>query len=303
MQRARTIFVSDLHLGCKYAQAEALLAFLQRHQPDYLYLVGDIVDGWRLRKGWYWNDTYSFLLRRLIQMLKQGTVIRYTPGNHDEFLRGFVDQLGSVEIADEFVHRTADGRRLLVLHGDQFDSVVRHARFLSLLGDTGYNLLLGLNRLFNAVRRRFGFGYWSLSAFLKRQVKRATNFVSRFEDVVTRYAADRGCDGVVCGHIHTPAATERQGVRYLNTGDWVESCTALIEYADGTLALIHHPWHDAVPSPIPLPAPASLPASPAMSGSAANPSEWKSPDWNRPDWPQPGWSEADRAPSDLSASV
>jgi UDP-2,3-diacylglucosamine pyrophosphatase LpxH len=244
MKPVRSIFVSDLHLGCKFAQAETLLSFLQQHRPRYLYLVGDFVDGWRLRKGWYWNDTYSFLMRRLIQLLKDGTVIRYTPGNHDEFLRHFIDHLGSIEIADEFVHHTADGQRLLVMHGDQFDSVVRHARWLSMLGDTGYNLLLALNQVFNLARRRLGFGYWSLSAYIKRQVKKATSFISRFEDVATRYAASQDCDGIVCGHIHTPQIAERNGVRYLNSGDWVESCTALVEYYDGKIALIHHPFED-----------------------------------------------------------
>ena len=177
----RSVFVSDLHLGCKYANANALLAFLKQHQPEYLYLVGDIIDGWRLQRGWYWDDSYSFLVRRILGMLKSGTIVRYTPGNHDEFLRHFIDSLGSVQIADEFIHHTADGQRVLVMHGDQFDSVVKHARWLSLVGDVGYNALLALNRWFNLVRRRCGFGYWSLSAAIKRQVKQATNFISDFD--------------------------------------------------------------------------------------------------------------------------
>lgn len=250
MAMVRSVFVSDLHLGCKYANAHALLAFLKEHEPEYLYLVGDIIDGWRLRRGWYWDDSYSFLIRRVLGMLKSGTIVRYTPGNHDEFLRDFIDSLGSVQIADEFIHHAADGQKLLVTHGDQFDSVVRHARWLTLLGDVGYNGLLALNRWFNLARRRCGFGYWSLSAAIKRQVKRATNFISDFEDAVTRHAVSKGCDAVLCGHIHTPIISQRNGVRYLNSGDWVESCTAIVEYTDGTFELIHRPAHGVERRPV-----------------------------------------------------
>lgn len=243
MSSVRSVFVSDLHLGCRYANANGLLSFLKEHEPEYLYLVGDIIDGWRLRRGWYWNDSYSFLLRRILDLLKRGTIVRYAPGNHDEFLRDFIDSLGSVQIADEFIHHTVDDRRVLVTHGDQFDSVVRHARWLSLLGDVGYNALLALNRWFNLARRRCGFGYWSLSSAIKQQVKQATCFISGFEDAVTRHAAERGCDSVVCGHIHAPKISLRNGVNYLNTGDWVESCTAIVEYSNGTFELLHHPSH------------------------------------------------------------
>lgn len=243
MQRVRSVFVSDLHLGCPYANASALLTFLRQHEPDYLYLVGDIIDGWRLRRGWYWSDSYSFLVRHILGLVKRGTIVRYCPGNHDEFLRHFIDHFGSVQIADEFVHRTADGERLLVMHGDQFDAVVRHARWLAYIGDVSYDLLLVLNRWFNLARRWLGFGYWSLSAAAKRQVKKATSFVAQFEDVITRHAALRQCSGVICGHIHTPRITQLNGVRYYNTGDWVESCTALVEYEDGSLELLHRPRH------------------------------------------------------------
>ncbi len=242
----RTIFISDLHLGCKHTKAAALLSFLKNQRPDYLYLVGDIVDGWKIRRGWHWNDSYSFLVRRLIGLMKHGTIVRYCPGNHDEFLRGFLDRFGSIEIADKFTHQLADGRRVLVMHGDQFDTVVRHHRWLTLIGDLGYEALLAFNRLFNLARQSFGLGYWSLSSYVKRQVKRATSFISNFEDVITRYAASRGCAAVVCGHIHTPRLSERNGVQYWNTGDWVESCTAIVEYCDGSIELVYHPW-DANP--------------------------------------------------------
>ncbi|MGQ0636963.1 MAG: UDP-2,3-diacylglucosamine diphosphatase [Planctomycetaceae bacterium] len=241
MKTIRSIFISDAHLGCKYTHAEALLAFLKNHQPQYLYIVGDFIDGWRLKKSWYWNDVYTFLLRRIVGMMRRGTRVYYTPGNHDEFLRDFAENFGSVQLADEFVHRTADGREILVTHGDRFDAVVLNHRWLTLLGDTGYNLLLAANVVFNALRRRLGFGYWSLSAAVKRRVKQATSYIGRFEDVVTRYAAQHGCSGVVCGHIHTPAISEVNGVAYYNTGDWVESCTALVEYSDGEFELLYRP--------------------------------------------------------------
>jgi UDP-2,3-diacylglucosamine pyrophosphatase LpxH len=244
MKRVRSLFISDVHLGCKYTHADALLAFLRNHEPRHLYIVGDFIDGWRLRKGWYWCDTYTFLLKRIVDLMKRGTRVYYTPGNHDEFLREFIDTLGSVQLADEFVHVTVDGRRLLVTHGDRFDACVLHARWLSHLGDLGYNVLLGVNVVFNALRRRLGFGYWSLSQAIKRRVKQATCYIGNFEEVVTRHALQRGCSGVICGHIHTPKIRDCAGATYYNTGDWVESCTALVEYGDGTFELLYRPLND-----------------------------------------------------------
>ncbi|MFN0052567.1 MAG: UDP-2,3-diacylglucosamine diphosphatase [Planctomycetales bacterium] len=241
MKTIRAIFISDAHLGCKHAHAEALLAFLKNHQPQFLYIVGDFVDGWRLKKRWYWTDTYTYLFKRIVDLMKRGTRVYYTPGNHDEFLRSFTENLGSVQLADEFVHITADQRRVLVTHGDKFDAVVLNHRWLTLLGDAGYNLLLGVNVVFNAIRRRLGFGYWSLSAAIKRRVKQATCYIGNFEDVVTRYAAQQGCSGIICGHIHTPKMMTLNGVDYYNTGDWVESCTALVEYSDGSFEILHRP--------------------------------------------------------------
>jgi UDP-2,3-diacylglucosamine pyrophosphatase LpxH len=245
MKRIRSIFVSDVHLGCRFTHADSLLAFLRNHQPQYLYLVGDFIDGWRLRKGWYWDDTCTFLFKRIVDLMKRGTRVYYTPGNHDEFLRDFIGNLGSVQLADEFVHVTADRRRLLVTHGDKFDACVLHARWLSRLGDVGYNLLLGLNIVFNGLRRRLGFGYWSLSQAIKQRVKQATCFIGNFEDVITRHASHQGCAGVICGHIHTPKIREVNGVEYYNTGDWVESCTALVEYSDGSFELLYRPLNAA----------------------------------------------------------
>ena len=243
MRQVRSVFVSDVHLGCKFGNAEAFLEFLNSVQPEYLYIVGDFIDGWRLKRSWHWTDTYSFILKRLVELVRGGTKVLYTPGNHDEFLRDFIYNLGSIEISDEFVHVTADSRRLLVMHGDQFDTVVRNCRWLSMIGDVGYNLLLLINKGFNFVRRKLGFGYWSLSAAIKRKVKQATNFISSFEDVITKYARSRDAVGVICGHIHTPAISERHGIRYYNTGDWVESCTALVEDYAGNIDLVYAPEH------------------------------------------------------------
>jgi UDP-2,3-diacylglucosamine pyrophosphatase LpxH len=245
MQRIRSIFISDVHLGCKYTHADSLLAFLRNHQPDYLYIVGDFVDGWRLTRNWYWSDTYTFLFKHIVDLMKRGTRVYYTPGNHDEFLRDFIENLGSVQLADEFIHVTADRRKLLVTHGDKFDSCVLHANWLAHLGDTGYNLLLGVNKVFNALRRRLGFGYWSLSQAIKRKVKETTSYIGNFEEFVTRHAKERGCVGAVCGHIHTPKILDLKGFTYYNTGDWVESCTALVEYADGTMELLYRPLNAA----------------------------------------------------------
>ncbi len=241
MKRIRSIFISDVHLGCRFTHAESLLAFLRNHQPQHLYIVGDFIDGWRLRKGWYWNDTYTFLFKRIVDLMKRGTRVYYTPGNHDEFLRNFIENLGSVHLAEEFIHVTADRRKLLVTHGDKFDACVVHAKWLAHLGDMGYNLLLGLNNVFNMFRRTLGFGYWSLSQAIKARVKQATSYIGSFEEFVTRHAAQRGCVGVICGHIHTPKISDINGITYYNTGDWVESCTALVEYTDGTFELLYRP--------------------------------------------------------------
>ncbi|MGL4463337.1 MAG: UDP-2,3-diacylglucosamine diphosphatase, partial [Planctomycetia bacterium] len=210
-------------------------------EPEQLYLVGDFFDGWRLKRRWYWNRTYTRILARLIELSKMGVKIYYAPGNHDEFMRDFLCDLRLVEVCDEFVHTTADGRRFLVLHGDQFDGVIRKARWLSLLGDVGYNLLMGFDGRLNAVRRAMGLSYYCFSGAVKRSVKRVTSAVCDFENALVRAARGRDCDGVVCGHIHTPVVSNLDGITYCNTGDWVENCTALVEYADGRLELLRRP--------------------------------------------------------------
>ena len=236
----RAIFVSDVHLGCKYANAEAFCGFLHQYEPEYLYLVGDFFDGWRLKRRWYWHDCYSDILCRLLELTRTGTRLFYTPGNHDGFLRAFLTSLGNISIANEFIHVTADSRRLLVTHGDQFDKVTTGHQWLSRLGDTGYNMLMGANRAFNGVWCRVGGSACYFSKLIKQRVKEITNALSNFETTVSSYASAMGCQGIVCGHIHVPNIVERpDGITYYNTGDWVENCSALVESADGKLQILH----------------------------------------------------------------
>ena len=239
----RTIFLSDIHLGTRGCRADLLLEFLKRHTCDDLYLVGDIVDGWRLRSTFYWPQAHTNVMRRFLTLSKRGTQVTYVTGNHDEFLRRYSEmELGNVRLVDEAVHRTADGRRFLVVHGDAYDVVTRCHRWAAVLGDLGYGWLLTLNGQLNKWRARFGYGHWSLSAWVKRRVKRAVNFVSGFEEAVSHHCRQQGYDGVVCGHIHHAEITDYDAVRYMNCGDWVESCTALVEDAAGAFHIIR--WAD-----------------------------------------------------------
>ena len=235
----RTIWISDIHLGTPGCNADLLMDFLKSIECETLYLVGDIIDAWRLRKGWYWPARHNDVVRRILKMAKHGTHVVYVPGNHDEVLRDYAGlAFGDVTVAGEVVHETADGRRLLVLHGDQFDSVVLYAKWLAFLGDSAYEFLLKANRVVNFFRRRFGLPYWSLAAHMKKRVKNAVSFISKFEEVVARAAAERHVDGVVCGHIHSAEIRQLGDTTYYNDGDWVESCTALVEHADGRIEII-----------------------------------------------------------------
>jgi len=235
----RTIWISDIHLGTPGCNADLLMDFLKSIECETLYLVGDIIDAWRLRKGWYWPARHNDVVRRILKMAKHGTHVVYVPGNHDEVLRDYAGlAFGDVTVAGEVVHETADGRRLLVLHGDQFDSVVLYAKWLAFLGDSAYEFLLKANRVVNFFRRRFGLPYWSLAAHMKKRVKNAVSFISKFEEVVARAAAERHVDGVVCGHIHSAEIRQFGDTTYYNDGDWVESCTALVEHADGRIEII-----------------------------------------------------------------
>lgn len=235
----RTIFISDLHLGTAGSNAALLLDFLKSHKCDTLYLVGDIVDGWALRRGWFWPQSHNDVVRVILKMAKHGTRIVYIPGNHDEHFRDYTGlEFGGIELLDEDIHVTADGRRLLVIHGDQFDNVVLYQRWLAFLGDHAYTLLLKSNRSVNWVRRKFGLPYWSLAAHMKRRVKNAVAFISRFEEALAHAAAERHVDGVVCGHIHCAEIRHFGDITYYNDGDWVESCTALVETDDGALSIV-----------------------------------------------------------------
>lgn len=237
--RYRSIWISDIHLGTRGCKVDYLLEFMRQTDSEYLYLVGDIIDGWRLKRSWYWNQGQNDVIQKILRKARKGTRVVYVPGNHDEALREYTAmQFGGVSVEREAIHETADGRRLLILHGDEFDGVVAYARWLALLGDRAYAAALSVNHWFNLIRRRLGLPYWSLSAYLKHKVKNAVEFVSRFESAVAAEARRRGVDGVVCGHIHHAEMREIDGVLYCNDGDWVESCTALVEHSDGRLEII-----------------------------------------------------------------
>lgn len=240
----RTVWISDTHLGTRGCKADFLLDFLKHTDCRTLYLVGDIIDGWRLKKSWYWNETQDAVIKEILRKSRSGCEIIYIPGNHDEVLRDYTGLFfGGVRMQDEAIHEGADGRTYLVMHGDKYDSVVRYAKWLAKLGDWAYNTALSANHYFNLARRMLGMPYWSLSAFLKHKVKTAVEFISHFEEAVATEAKQRGVDVVVCGHVHHAEMREINGVLYCNDGDWVESCTALVEHDDGKLDIIR--WTDA----------------------------------------------------------
>ena len=239
-RRYRAIFISDLHLGSPGCKAECLLDFLRQVESEYLYLVGDVVDGWRLSKRWFWPEHHDQILRGLLMRARQGTRVFYLPGNHDEALRKLIGStLGGVRFLHDVVHKTADGRRLLVTHGDAFDGVCTDMKWLALIGSVAYEAALAVNSAVNRVRARLGLRYWPISAFLKAQVKAAVNFVERYEHSLAAEARRRRVTGVVCGHVHKPEMRVIDGVQYFNDGDWVESCSALVEHMDGRLELLH----------------------------------------------------------------
>jgi UDP-2,3-diacylglucosamine pyrophosphatase LpxH len=235
----RAIFISDVHLGTRGCKAEFLLDFLKHTECETLFLVGDIVDGWRLRKNWYWPQAHNDVVQKLLRKARKGTKIYYVPGNHDEMFRDYCGvHFGGVEVVQDHIYETAEGKRYLVIHGDQFDGIVRYHRWIALLGDWAYNAALRVNTWINLLRRRLGFSYWSLSAYLKLKVKNAVQFIGDFERAVAEEARKRGVDGVVCGHIHHAEIRDIGGIVYCNDGDWVESCTALVEHFDGRLEIL-----------------------------------------------------------------
>jgi UDP-2,3-diacylglucosamine pyrophosphatase LpxH len=256
----RTLFISDVHLGSAPSQAAMLIEFLRWNDADTIYLVGDIVDGWRLKRSWYWPQLHNDVVQKFLRKARKGARIFYIPGNHDEFLRNFPGtHFGGIEVAENAIHEGANGKRYLILHGDEFDIVVRNARIIAYLGDWAYDFAIWCNRHIGRVRRMLGFPYWSFSAWAKNRVKLAVNFIGAFEQAVADEAQRRGADGVICGHIHQAAKREMNGVEYLNCGDWVESCTAIGECFDGSFELLQ--WSetrkrldaaDLAPEPIAL---------------------------------------------------
>jgi len=240
----RSIFLSDIHLGTKGCRADFLLDFLREHDSEYLYLVGDIVDGWQLKKGWYWPQAHNDVVQKLLRKARKGTKVIYVPGNHDEMLRQFAEnQFGGVDVVEETIHVNADGRRFLVIHGDLFDGVMKYAPWLAHLGDWAYTTALSLNTTYNRIRCKLGYPYWSLSAYLKNRVKNAVSFITDFEQTLAHEAKRRELDGIICGHIHHAEIREIDGILYCNDGDWVESCTALVEGWDGKFSVLR--WTDA----------------------------------------------------------
>ncbi len=236
----RSIWISDVHLGIRACKAEFLLDFLNHTESDYLYLVGDMIDVWSMKALWYWPQLHNEVIQAIMRKAANGTKVIYVPGNHDELFRDYVGHtFARIKVCADAIHKTADGRRLLVIHGDEFDSIVKHSKWLAILGSGMYEFLLLSNRGVNYFRRRMGFPYWSLAAYLKHKVKNAVNFISNFEQALVREARRRKVHGVVCGHIHKAAITEYDGILYCNDGDWVESCTALVENDAGKLEVIH----------------------------------------------------------------
>jgi UDP-2,3-diacylglucosamine pyrophosphatase LpxH len=245
-RRFRTLFISDVHLGARGCQADRLLDFIRLVDADTIYLVGDIVDGWALRSTWYWPQAHNNVVQKFLRKARKGARIIYIPGNHDEFLRDYYGtHFGGVEVAESAIHTAADGRRYLVTHGDLFDIVIKHARWLAYLGDKAYDAAIAANTIFNKVRRSLGLRYWSLSQWAKYKVKNAVNFIGEFEKTLAAEASRHGLDGVICGHIHHAAAHDKFGFTYINCGDWVESCTAVGENFDGRFEIIN--WADLEP--------------------------------------------------------
>jgi UDP-2,3-diacylglucosamine pyrophosphatase LpxH len=238
--RWRSIWISDVHLGTRHAQVGPLLEFLRTTRSDYLYIVGDLVDGWELRKSWYWEDSYNTLIQKILRKNRKRTRVVYITGNHDEFLESFLGlRFGGLRLVREAIHEAADGRRYLVIHGHQFDGLTHFNRLLERVGSEVYNWILDLNLWFNRLRRRLGLGYWSLAAYLKSKAKSSVQYVTGYEEAMVRLAQAHQVDGIICGHIHRAEMRNIGGLEYLNCGDWVESCTALVEDFSGHFSLIH----------------------------------------------------------------
>jgi UDP-2,3-diacylglucosamine pyrophosphatase LpxH len=240
-QSVRTAWISDVHLGTRASNADALLQFLRDYDCDKLYVVGDLIDIWQLRRNRFWPQQHNDVIQKILRKARKGVPVIYIPGNHDEFVSTFGGTYGNISIQKRAIHKTADGRRMLIIHGHELDTVVQNVKWLAYVGDAGYQFLLSLNPAINFFRRRFGLGYWSLSAYAKKRVKDAVTFIGEFEKAIVRYAEQFAVDAVLCGHIHSVAIHQFGRVTYYNCGDWVESCTAMIERYDGTIELVNYP--------------------------------------------------------------
>ena len=239
LHRVRTAWISDVHLGTRGSNAGALLGFLREYNCETLYVVGDLIDIWQLRRSRYWPQQHNDVIQKILRKSRKGTRVIYIPGNHDDLLAKFYGAYGNITVQKHAIHRLADGRRMLVIHGHELDTVVQNVKWLAFAGDVGYQFLLSLNPAINFVRRRFGLGYWSLSAFAKQRVKDAVSFIGRFEEEIVRYAKKFSVDAVLCGHIHSAAIRRFGGIIYYNCGDWVETCSALIEREDGVVEMVN----------------------------------------------------------------
>lgn len=240
MRKVRAAWISDVHLGTRGSNAGRLLDFLRKYDFDTLYIVGDLIDIWQLRRGRYWPQQHNDVIQKILRKARKGTRVVYIPGNHDEFVSDFYGEFGNIAIQKHAIHQTADGRRLLVIHGHELDTIVQNVKWLAFAGDVGYQFLLSLNPFINFVRRHFGLGYWSLSAYAKQRVKNAVNFIGKFEAAVVKYAERYSVDAVLCGHIHCAAIRNFGVVTYYNCGDWVETCSAMIEGEDGVIEIVDY---------------------------------------------------------------
>lgn len=274
----RAIWISDVHLGTAGCRADHLLDFLKHNESDYLYLVGDIVDGWQLKKSWYWKQSHNDVVQKVLRKARKGCQVVYVPGNHDEAARHYAGlDFGGIAIRREAEHITADGKRLLIIHGDEFDGVIQHIKWLAYVGDSLYTAILQLNRGFNWLRKQLDLPYWSLSQYLKHKVKNAVNFISDFEKILAGEARRRAYDGVICGHIHKAEIRDIDGVLYGNSGDWVESLSALVEHADGRLEVVY--WTTMLSQPEKPPRKKRQPVASAIPGFDS-------------EQPQAGWGQA-----------
>ncbi len=269
MQPVRAIFISDVHLGTRACQAESLLAFLREHESEYLYLLGDIIDFWAMNRSVQWAGAHNTVVQKVLRRARHGCKVFFIPGNHDEALREYTGvAFGDIRVESEWIHETLDGRRYWLVHGDEYDQVTRHHRWVAVLGDVGYNALVRINLVLSRVRRLLRRpGYWSLAGYAKHKVKKAVSFIFDFEDAVAHAAQQRGFDGVVCGHIHAAADRRIGNVRYLNCGDWVDTCSAIVEHFDGRIEVVHWGVQGAAASPAPL----ALPALPSRVLAAERP--------------------------------